>query len=158
MLNQNQIPILSVLAKTEVILNNGSFNEDPKIQNAEDYQLWIKLIDNHAVFYGMQEQLFYYRLHPNQSTTNFSETIIPKIWALNSVSYQSISKKDVIAIMEDKLDRFLLKYIDHWSPKKLKEIIELYSLPLSNNKKYLAYKFSFLFGRLPLKKVCYRFS
>ncbi len=158
MLNQNQIPILSVLAKTEVVLNNESFNEDARIQNAEDYQLWVKLIDSGAIFYGMKEQLFYYRIHPNQSTSNFSETIVPKIWALNSISYKSISKNEVIHIMESKLDSFLMKYIDNWSKKKLTEIIDLYHLPLSSYKKYLAYKFSFLFGKMFLKKICYRFS
>jgi teichuronic acid biosynthesis glycosyltransferase TuaG len=71
----NQIPILSVLAKKNAIEAVGGFSEDLNIQNAEDYHLWIKLL-KHGNFLSIEEKLFYYRIHPNQFTYQNSNTAI----------------------------------------------------------------------------------
>jgi glycosyltransferase involved in cell wall biosynthesis len=155
LMSNNPIKMLSVIIKKDAVLNVGGFNEDLKIQNTEDYQLWIRLADLHYQFYGMEERLFYYRVHANQSTTNFSESIVPKIWTLNSVAYNSISKSEVVKIMESKLDRFLLIYADRWTKKKLNEVIELYKKPIGNYKKYVFCKLLEVFSVTLLKKLGY---
>ncbi|MBK8368418.1 MAG: hypothetical protein IPL10_13635 [Bacteroidetes bacterium] len=154
---QNSVPILSVLVKKDRVVELGNFNEDLKIQNAEDYQLWLRLVDDGCVFYGMKERLFYYRVHPNQSTSDLSATIIPKTWVLNSIVFKTISQQEKMKLMEDKLDRTLFKYIDQWSDTKLKELINLYSNPLRNFNKYIICKTALFFGKSKFKSVWYRF-
>lgn len=157
MLMQNKVPILSVLVKKECVSRLGNFNENPKIQNAEDYQLWLRLLDNQCHFYGMEERLFYYRVHPNQSTNDFSATIIPKTWVLDSIVFKTVPQSKKIKLMQEKLDRTLFKYMDSWSDAKLKELVSLYRAPLSNFKKYIICRTSLLFGRNKFKIVWYRF-
>ena len=156
MLLQNMIPILSVLVKKECVDKLGNFNESPRIQNAEDYQLWLRLADNKCTFYGMKERLFYYRVHVNQSTSDFSATIIPKTWVLDSIVFKTISKEDKMKVMEEKLDYALYKYIDKWSDIKLNELISLYRNPIRNLTKYIICKTSLFFGRRKFKTVWHR--
>ena len=56
--------------------------EDLRIQNAEDYQMWLRLADHHCVMYGLGEDLFYYRLHPNQVTNGDSMAMVQSVWAV----------------------------------------------------------------------------
>ena len=157
MLVQNLVPILSVLVKKKCVVDVGGFNENPKIQNAEDYQLWLRLADKKYIFYCMQERLFFYRVHPNQSTSDFSATIIPKIWVLDSVVFKSISQKDKMKIMEEKLDQILFNYIDSWSNTRINQVVNLYLKPTRCYYKYFMCKLSLCFGKLAFKRVWYRF-
>ncbi|WPU91638.1 glycosyltransferase family A protein [Mucilaginibacter sabulilitoris] len=67
-LYHNQIPILSVIVKRSALLKVGGFTEQPAIQNIEDYHLWIKLLLAGSIFRSVAHRLFYYRIHPQQST------------------------------------------------------------------------------------------
>ncbi|MET4083632.1 teichuronic acid biosynthesis glycosyltransferase TuaG [Pedobacter sp. UYP30] len=67
-IKHNQIPILSVLVKKKAIESVNYFNETKNIQNAEDYHLWLKLIIANYTFKSIEDRLFYYRIHTNQST------------------------------------------------------------------------------------------
>lgn len=68
LLESNFIPILSVLTKRQAILEVGGFDEDLHIQNIEDYHLWLKMILNGCLIYGMPDSLVYYRQHESQVT------------------------------------------------------------------------------------------
>jgi teichuronic acid biosynthesis glycosyltransferase TuaG len=70
LLKQNFIPLPSVLVKKSVIDEVGGFDASPDIQNVEDYQLWLNLLLKGISMYGMQEKLFFYRLHSLQETAN----------------------------------------------------------------------------------------
>ncbi|QEC77928.1 glycosyltransferase family 2 protein [Mucilaginibacter ginsenosidivorax] len=74
---QNRIPILSVLIKKEALLQAGGFTEDENIQNVEDYHLWLKLLISNKVFKSTADRLFYYRIHTNQSTFQNQNTAAP---------------------------------------------------------------------------------
>jgi glycosyltransferase involved in cell wall biosynthesis len=69
MLIANRIPVLSVLVRREVLNDAGGFNENPRFKSSEDYELWLRLIERGATFYGMSEPLFYYRLHSKSATS-----------------------------------------------------------------------------------------
>jgi len=68
LLRQNFIPIPSVLAYKSAIIKSGGFNENIKIHNVADYHLWLKLLIEGYKFYGITNNLFYYRRHNSQST------------------------------------------------------------------------------------------
>ena len=78
-INCNQIPILSVLVKTQALKTVEIFSEDLRIQNVEDYHLWLKLLDSNFKFKSIENRLFYYRIHQNQSTYQSSNTNIPML-------------------------------------------------------------------------------
>ena len=151
------LPILSVVVKKEAVLSVGCFEEDLRIQNAEDYQLWLKLCDAGFSFYGMKERLFYYRIHPNQVTAEDSIAMKQVIWATYLTKFKSIDKKSVNKIMLQRVNRFLIHGIDSLSKSKLGEIIGLYKTPLKNDLLYYLTHLLFKLSPIMLKKFGYRF-
>lgn len=69
---QNRIPILSVLTTRRAIEIVRGFDEHFQIQNIEDYHLWIKMLLSGFSFYGLPDNLVYYRLHNSQITISDS--------------------------------------------------------------------------------------
>jgi hypothetical protein len=90
MLTQNRIPILTVLIKRRPLLEAGGFEELPEIQNAEDYQLWLKLLIAGKRLWGSPEKLACYRLHLQGTSaadrTYFSSTCYALFGILQSCS------------------------------------------------------------------------
>lgn len=70
LLEGNQIPTLTVLARKEKIHLGGGFSEKLSIQNAEDYHLWLKLIISGCNFYGSDKTLASYRAHSLAATSD----------------------------------------------------------------------------------------
>ena len=60
-LRSNPIPILTVLATKAAISRAGDFSENPKIQNAEDYHLWLRLLLTGSTLIGYPVILAAYR-------------------------------------------------------------------------------------------------
>jgi len=93
-ITQNQIPILSVLVKKQALVDVGYFSEDPAIQNAEDYHLWIKLLKQ-STFLSIPNRLFYYRIHNQQSTYQNSNLSVAVAHAfIDLASTQTIDKQN----------------------------------------------------------------
>jgi glycosyltransferase involved in cell wall biosynthesis len=67
---QNRIPILSALVKKSSLECVSLIDESADIQNCDDYDLWIRLAENGASFFGMCEKLAKYREHQNQASKN----------------------------------------------------------------------------------------
>ncbi|HSC54394.1 MAG TPA: glycosyltransferase [Phnomibacter sp.] len=66
-LEKNQVPILTSLVRHSVF-EHDLFDETPGLQNAEDYELWLRLLLKNKTFFGTPESLAYYTLHPAGST------------------------------------------------------------------------------------------
>ena len=69
-IENNRIPILSVILKRAKLIIVDCFEENIEIQNVEDYHLWMKLLLHHCIFASIPNRLFYYRIHPEQQTYN----------------------------------------------------------------------------------------
>ena len=69
-LEVNRIPILTVLAKKQKIVNVGGFSEKLDIQNVEDYHLWLKMLMSDCKFYSLNYTLAKYRIHNNSVTAD----------------------------------------------------------------------------------------
>jgi len=63
----NQVPIFTVLAKKEAILAVGCFKETDEIQNIEDYDLWIRMLENKSKLISISDKLGAYRRHDTQT-------------------------------------------------------------------------------------------
>ncbi len=67
---QNRIPILTALVKKTSVEQVGFINDDEIIKNCDDYDLWLRLAERGATFFGMPDKLARYRVHPNQASKN----------------------------------------------------------------------------------------
>ena len=94
LIQKNYIPLTSVLMTKERFEEVGGFNENLKIQNAEDLNLWLKLADLNCKFYGLDESLFYYRKHENQSTNDDPVSIQQAVHAIKEIDFKSINKEE----------------------------------------------------------------
>jgi glycosyltransferase involved in cell wall biosynthesis len=77
MLTQNRLPVLTVLIKKEWLSRVGGFSEDPHLQNAEDYHLWLRLLAAGCRFWGMEAPLASYRQHPGNATADYWKAFWP---------------------------------------------------------------------------------
>ncbi|WP_184544963.1 glycosyltransferase family 2 protein [Mucilaginibacter sp. FT3.2] len=103
---QNRIPILSVLAKKEVLLQVNGFTENNHIQNVEDYHLWLKLLIGNKIFKSIPNRLFYYRIHSSQSTFNGNNTATPVFYVYQDL-FNSYLDDNVRGVIIDKLKWFI---------------------------------------------------
>jgi len=83
LLLQNSIPVLSVVMRRQTLLGAGLFEESLPYQGCEDYDLWLKVARQGAVFYGMQDRLVRYRRHATASTRNDSNWLKPMLRVVN---------------------------------------------------------------------------
>jgi len=111
---ENQIPILSLLVKKQALIDVNYFSEDPAIQNAEDYHLWIKLLKQ-ATFLSIPNRLFYYRIHEQQSTYQNSNLSMAVAHAfIDLASTQIIDKQNKTLRTRLKWFIFQAPEVDHY--------------------------------------------
>lgn len=92
----NRIQIQSVLTRRDVLDRAQLFDEDRRLQNCEDYDLWLKLAREHVVFYGMEEKLIRYRRHSDASTFQESNVLRPMIAVMKKhADHSSLSSDEV---------------------------------------------------------------
>jgi teichuronic acid biosynthesis glycosyltransferase TuaG len=75
----NRIATLSVVVRREALDRVGMFDENRRIQNCEDYDLWIRMARAGCSFYGMPEKLMRYRRHAGSTTYRESRMLRPMV-------------------------------------------------------------------------------
>lgn len=75
----------SVFIKT-AILKEFIFNESME-GNAEDYELWIRMLDKEVIFWNIPEYLLYYRVHSSQAS---QINLTPIYSFVNSIRYKTL--------------------------------------------------------------------
>jgi glycosyltransferase involved in cell wall biosynthesis len=70
LLEMNPIPVLTVLLRRDLLDAAGRFEEDARYRGCEDYELWFKLAERGAVFYGHEGKLARYRFHSGAMSRN----------------------------------------------------------------------------------------
>jgi len=156
-LNGYCVPILGILAKSASIKSVGGFNEDLRLQNAEDYHLILKLIDADVKFYGMQDELIYYRLHSFQITASDSNATIQALWALYLSDLKNITAGVKHHLITNRLNRFLLHDLSEHNTNKINEIVAFYRIPLRAFVKWFVIKIFILLGKSAFNWFGYRF-
>lgn len=156
LIEKNRIPILSVLVKAEKVKEVGCFSENPEVQNAEDYQLWLKLADHGCTFLGVDEDLYLYRVHDNQSTGEDTYAAQQAMSALFDARIKTISKEELMKKAEIVLNRYLIHEIDRGFDDRFNKLIEIYRDKLNQPFKFFKLRFWKLFGLKFFKKMGYR--
>ena len=111
---QNRIPILTVLAKKDAIEKCGLFSEEPRVQNAEDYHLWLKMLIRNCRFRSFSNISAYYRVHSDQNT---SKDHFATISVLNALITLDVNDKTVSALRQDAVYRWLIRYFKTFSQR-----------------------------------------
>lgn len=62
------IPHPTVMFKKDTVLNLGGYTK--KRHNAEDLDLWLRMLSNGCKFFYLKKSLLYYRLNPNSMRAN----------------------------------------------------------------------------------------
>lgn len=116
-LENNRIPILTVLAKKTVITTAGGFTEHRAVQNAEDYHLWVKLLLEGFKLVGLDCTLAAYRRHSSSVSDsdgqNLKQVVEAKVDL--AVAYPKHRKQIVASIRRSivlSLEQ-VSKYSDH---------------------------------------------
>jgi len=79
LLVRNRIAVLSVMLRREALERAGPFEERPSFHGSEDYDLWLRLAKQGAMFYGMKERLVRYRRHAAAMTNAESDVLRPML-------------------------------------------------------------------------------
>lgn len=151
------VPVLSVLVKRSLAVAVGGFEESRKSQLAADYQLWLKIMDKGARFFGVDECLFFYRIHEKQSTFGDTLALGPVLWSLKFAKLESIPDSLKLKIMNQRLDRYIIHNADQLSAELLKAYISLYFEPLGNLIKGIKMQLFALLGKQFLQRYGYRY-
>lgn len=151
------VPVLSVLVKKEIVTDIGGFEESRKSHLAADYQLWLRIMDKHAMFYGINDCLFYYRIHEKQSTFNDTLALGPVLWSMKLARLSSISESLKLKVMMQRLDRYIVHHADSMNSGKLRELVKLYFQPLGRPLKGILMMFLAMVGKKALINFGYRF-
>ena len=89
----NYIAVLSVLMKSEWIEKVGFQGENVQIFGCEDWDYWLRMARNGAIFYGMDEKLFKYRVHVEGMSRKATTMKLAEFTALhNNIDYSLLSK------------------------------------------------------------------
>jgi len=116
-IDQNQIPILSVLVRKDALTKVNNFSESENIQNVEDYHLWLKLLIHGCKFKSIPDRLFYYRIHRQQATFQNNNTDWPSFYLFEDI--YDLSDKGVKKVIINKLKWLIFKNEFHASCIKL---------------------------------------
>jgi len=82
---KNRIPTSSVLCKRESIENSGLFTQEFRLQNCEDYHLWVKMVEAGCKLVGLSDRLLLYRMHEGSSTSSALNGLEPLLYTLFSL-------------------------------------------------------------------------
>jgi teichuronic acid biosynthesis glycosyltransferase TuaG len=156
LLSGKSLPNLSVMVKKQSVDDIDGFQEDIRLQNAEDYQLWLRMADNGCQFYYLSLSLFYYRLHENQVTNQDRMVFKQAIWAEFLAPLKQINVHAKEKIIFDRVQKYLLHNIDSMSHERFFEINKLLYNPLKSYCYYLTNVCLFAFGKTIFKKYYYK--
>ncbi len=149
------LPVLSVLVQRAWIDKVGGFGEALPLQNAEDYQLWLKMADVGVQMYGLNESLFRYRIHTAQTTFQDGVNLPNVLWALSLAKLGRISEQAKRRLMEQRLNRYLVHHVDELSGERLNKVIVLYQSPLGKTGLYYQIRLRLLAGKSNFKNWAY---
>jgi len=150
-IHQNQIPILSVIVRRRALLKANCFAEDADIQNAEDYYLWLTLLGNNCKFKSINNRLFYYRIHQQQSTYQNNHLNLPIV---NMLSLFYNSSENGIRFYKNIIERIKWFLFDD----NLKEKVFTLIKAISKKENKIIYLILRLISPFPSKKFSLAFK
>lgn len=108
-LEENYIPTLAVLVKRSILERIGPWDEDKAVQGCDDYDYWFRMARVNAVFYSLDEKLFYYRKHGSNYSNNVSKMLTAEAHVLlKDFDRAILNEREKIRLYKKKLHSILL--------------------------------------------------
>ncbi len=107
----NFIPLSTVICESSMLKQIGGFDENPEITNAEDFDLWLRILIFDYRIYSSENCLAYYRKHTKNSTIFDNTASIPAskvllkhklLLAIKPDNWKSISNNMIIKLLKFK--------------------------------------------------------
>jgi len=95
----NFLSTSAVVIKREKLLSTGSFNTEPSVITAEDYDLWLRLFATESKFLAIHQILGGYRIHQSSA----SASVIRHYQAVRKVVTTHFLAKSTKTTVKDKL-------------------------------------------------------
>lgn len=109
-LNTNILPVLSILVKRSLINKVGLQDEDYRY--GEDWDHWLRMARGGAVFFGLEEKLFYYRRHSNNISANTLEIQMSGVRVLlKNIDLALVSKREALNLIGGKINTLILHLV-----------------------------------------------
>ena len=122
---ENKAPMPAIMAKKESILKPGGFSESGDMRYVEDYDLWLRMLQQNSVFASSAEKLATYRLHSEKSSDR-RRTILNVITPLTALHMADAALIDYRNTALKFWARRCIKVCFHsLSRRDLKKIIQL---------------------------------
>ncbi|GEO03223.1 hypothetical protein AAE02nite_08870 [Adhaeribacter aerolatus] len=128
-IQNNQVSILTVLCKRDIVVNVKGFSEKLDIQNAEDYHLWLRLMLSGYTFYSDDRVIAGYRQHSGSITNEDKTASLQVINALLDVSVYNLKWQSFIYdCISKKLKRYLYHHKLNTQEKVLLVLNQIYQV------------------------------
>lgn len=129
-LEENYIPTLAVLVRKSIVDKIGQWDEDKAIQGCDDYDYWFRMAQVNAVFYSLDDKLFYYRKHGSNYSNNVSKMLIAEAHVLLKDFDRSIlNDGSKIRLFKKKLHSILLALFRNKELEIVKKLLgKLYTI------------------------------
>jgi len=122
---ENKAPMPAIMAKKESILKLGGFSESDDMRYVEDYDLWLRMLQQNSVFASSAEKLATYRLLSGKSNKR-RRTILNVITPLTAIHIANSELGDYRNTALKSWARRCIKVCFHTlSGTDLKKIIQL---------------------------------
>lgn len=111
--SSNPIPNQAVLMKRSWLMKIGYQNESFEVAGCEDWDYWIRLAKNGATFFGIDDSLFFYRVHPNSTSKN-------RLKMISSQAHAKLFNLD-FSLLDKKIAQEHFSKVLHWLIDRLLE-------------------------------------
>lgn len=130
LLQKNIIAVTTVVAKKDAIIKAGGFKTSDKLQYAEDYDLWLRMLANGNRFWCNQSILAFYRKHEKQSTKLLQSKYLQILEIIKNFPVdKSLQKeKDNITYLWLRRSLQVSKNLEHKNFRKLAQFIPSFFL------------------------------
>ncbi len=126
-LKYNYILNSSVIINRTLVAEELFFETDSAVQNAEDYDLWLRLLEMGSAFYFLNVPLTIYRVHLNQSTSRDSYASRQMFYVLIKRKYNNKKIEEIRLNSALNYMRLSTMRGGELSKKEIIEMLKLYS-------------------------------
>lgn len=124
-LENNRVPLLAAIAEKSAIETVGGFRESTEVQYGEDYSLWLRLLQQGALFVSTAAIVGAYRIHGAQATRNVAG-MLQVIATISSLDVSAPAVKAAQRMALKKWIRRFLKSVSSPDRLALQQIINVY--------------------------------
>ena len=147
-LEMNPVPMLTVLVRKQALEEVGCFSINPLFENAEDYHLWLKLLQAGKNIFSTDKVVGAYRLYEQSTTFYDSLSFVDSVFAITDILKEKKDSKELKKIIKQKKRMFIAQTRKMPQEIYFSKIKKMLSIHPSNSFHYtMIKKLDLFFGR-----------